>query len=146
MPHQAFNIEQKCVLLELKTLKKKIAANDYAPDLLNERDVIVSQIKVYHEQLLTSQSQLESAKKLKTNAKKREQSMRKKVEAIFTVIMGEDPDGGVRPLFSKLEWKSPCPKYRALCPLPPRDTEILTALTDDIDDPGLACHHYSKIK
>jgi len=132
--------------IKLKTLNKKITANDYSPDLLNERDVITSQIKLYHEQWLSSQSQLETAKKQKTDAKKRETSMRKKVEAIFTVFMNDDPDGGFRPLFNKLEWKSPCPKYRALCPLPPREAVILTSLTDDIDDPALVCHRYSKIK
>jgi hypothetical protein len=130
----------------MKAIKKKIAANDYSPDLLNERDVISSQIKLYHEQLLTSQSQLETAKKQKTDARKREGGMRKKVESIFTVFMVEDPDGGVRPIFSKLEWKSPCPKYRALCPLPPREADILVALTDDFDDPALVCHRYAKIK
>ncbi len=132
--------------LKMKALKKKIAANDYSPDLLNERDVIASQIKLYHEQLLTSQSQLETAKKQKSDANKRESNLRKKVEAIFTVIMSEDPDGGIRPLFNKLEWKSPCPKYRTLCPLPPHDAELLISLTDDMDDPSLVCHRYSKIK
>jgi hypothetical protein len=131
---------------KLKALNQKIQSTEYAPDLLNERDLLASQIKLYREQLATSEGQLVSSKQLMTTSKKRIESIRKKVESIFTVTMVPDPEGGLRKLLAKIEWKSPCPKYRVLCPLPEKDLKILKELRLEIDDSDLACERYTKIK
>ena len=132
--------------VKMRLIKQKLAASDYSPDLLTERDVVASQIKLYHEQFLTSENQLAEAKKRQASAAKRDMTIRKKVESIFKVTMSEDPDGGPRPIFNKIEWKTDCPKYRSLCPLPEKESLILVSLLDDIDDTDNACHRYSKIK
>jgi hypothetical protein len=130
----------------MRELRKKIETTDYSPELLSERDVLASKIKVYHEQLVNSESQIAEAKKRQLFTKKRQSAIRSKVEAIFNVEMAEDPEGLPRPIFSKISWKSECPKYRALCPLPEKDNKILVSILDEIDDAGQACMKYSKIK
>ncbi len=131
---------------KLRDVKTKLEASDYSPDLLTERESMVSKIKLYHEQLTTSEDQIAAARKKQKEALKREISMRKKIQQIFRIEMAEDPDGGPRPVFSKIEWKSPCPKYRALCPLPQQDAKVLIALLDEVDDQSQACFKYSKLK
>ena len=131
---------------KMRDVMKKLQASDYSPDLLTERDVLSSKIKLYHEQLASSEDTIASARKNQLKARKRESSMHSKIDKIFKIEMSEDPDGGPRPVFRKIEWMSPCPKYRALCPLPDKDTKILITLLDEVDDPYQACFKYSKLK
>lgn len=131
---------------KLQILNKKIQSSEYSPELLSERDLLKAQIKLYREQLATSEGQGQSSQKLLVTSKKRIESIRKKVESIFTVTMVSDPEGGARQLLAKIEWKSSCPKYRVLCPLPEKDLKILKELRSEIDDSDLACERYTKIK
>lgn len=131
---------------KLKTLKQKIQSSEFSADLISERDALTGQIKLYQEQLATSESQLKAAQKLLATSKKHIESIRKKVESIFTVTMVPDPEGGQRKLLARIEWKSPCPKYRVLCPLPEKDLKILKELRTEVDDSDLACERYTKIK
>lgn len=131
---------------KLNKLNEKIRSSEYTPELINERDMINAQLKLYQEQLTTSQSQLKSAQKLAVTSKKRIESIRKKVESIFIVTMFPDPEGGPRPMLGRIEWKSSCPKYRVLCPLPAKDAQTLKELRKEIDDSDLACDRYSKLK
>lgn len=132
--------------VKLKAIREKIQTSEYSPELINERDAVTAQIKLYKEQLSVSQGQLASSQKLLDTSKKRIESIRKKVESIFTVTMVPDPEGGPRKLLARIEWKSPCPKYRVLCPLPPKDVTVLKELRKEIDDSDLSCDRYSKIK
>lgn len=131
---------------KLKLVNKKLQSKDYGTELLAERDSLTAQVKLYHEQYMTSDSQLENAKKNMVQAKKRHGSIKKKVDPLFHSFFTDDPDGGERKLFNKLEWKSECPKYRTLCPLPAGDAEKLLSLIEEIDDHNLACHRYAKLK
>lgn len=131
---------------KLQILNKKIQSSEYSPELLSERDALKAQIKLYREQLATSEGQEQSSQKLLVTSKKRIESIRKKVESIFTVTMVPDPEGGPRKLLAKIEWKSACPKYRVLCPLPEKDLKTLKALITEVDDPDLACERYTRIK
>lgn len=131
---------------KLRILNKKLESNDYDTKLLEDRDAISSQIKLFHEQLLTSENQVESARKKLRAVKKHHDSLKQKIDKIFNASFSEDPDGGPRKLFNTIEWKSPCPKYRSLCPLPAKDAKVLTSLLDDIDDHDMACFKYSKLK
>jgi hypothetical protein len=131
---------------KMRELRKKIETTDYSPDLLSEREVLASKIKVYHEQLLNSENQIAAAKKRQVDTSMRERRLKPKIETIFKVEMSEDPDGLPRPLFSKISWKSECPKYRSLCPLPEKDVKVLITLLDDIEDVDQVCYKYSKIK
>ncbi len=131
---------------QLEAVKNKLHDTDYAPDLLTQRDHLVSKIKLYQEQLATSENQILSARQKQDAAHQRETSMRKKLNMIFKIEMVQDPGGGPRPIFSKIDWLSSCPKYRALCPLPEKDAKILIAILDDVDDPSQACFRYSKLK
>jgi len=123
-----------------------MATSEYSPELMNERDMLGAQIKLYHEQKATSEQQLALATQNLATSKRRIESIKKKVESIFTVKMSPDPEGGPRPLLSHIDWKSPCPKYRALCPLPARDVATLVSLLGDIDDSDKSCERYAKIK
>ena len=145
------SLKQSKALLEnheakLKILNKQIMTNDYDARLLDERDAISAQIKLYHEQHLTSESQLESAKKKLEATRKRHASITQKVNVIFTSSFTPDPEGRPRKLFQSLQWRSPCPKYRSLCPLPAKEAKVLTSLLDEIDDHEMACFRYSKMR
>ena len=131
---------------KLDKLNEKIRSSEYTPELINERDMVNAQLKLYQEQLTTSQSQLKSAQQLAITSKKRIESIQKKVESIFEVSMVPDPEGGPRPMLGRIEWKSSCPKYRVLCPLPAKDAQTLKELRKEIDDSDLACDRYSKLK
>jgi hypothetical protein len=131
---------------KLSTVSQKLKASEYSPNLIHERDALVSQIKLYKEQLMTTQKQLTSSQNLHSTSKKRVESIRKKVESIFNISMVADPEGGPRKLLAKVDWKSPCPKYRVLCPLPIKDVNVLKELTKELDDSELACERYTKIK
>jgi hypothetical protein len=132
--------------LKIKTLNKKLASTDYTPDLIAQKNLIATSIKLYHGQLQESENQLEDAKKLQVTTKKNLASLRKKIEAIFIIVMSDDPEGATRQIFNTVTWKSACPKYRVLCPLPEADALALVSITDDIDDHDQACIHYSKLK
>lgn len=131
---------------KLRMVNKKLESNDYDVQLLEERDAITSQIKLFHEQLLASESQLETARKKLALVTKQHNALKSKIDKIFNATFTEDPDGGPRKLFGTIEWKSPCPKYRSLCPLPAKDSKILASLLDNIDDQDRACFKYSKLK
>jgi hypothetical protein len=131
---------------KLRLVNKKLQSNDYDTKLLEERDTLASQIKLFHEQLLASESQLESARKKMVSIGKHYNSLKQKIDRIFSASFNEDPDGGPRKLFNTIEWKSPCPKYRSLCPLPAKDSKVLASLLDDIDDQDMSCFKYSKMK
>lgn len=131
---------------KLRLVNKNLQKNDYDTKLLEERDGLTSQIKLFHEQLLASESQLESSRKKLIKTNKHHSSLKQKIEKIFTVSFSEDPDGGPRKLFNTIEWKSTCPKYRSLCPLPANDSKVLASLLDDIDDQDMSCFKYSKMK
>ena len=132
--------------VKMKALHRKLESSEYSTEAIQERDMLTAQIKLYREQKATSETQLAAAQKLLLASKKRIESIHKKVESIFTVTMVPDPEGGPRPLVGKIEWKSPCPKYRVLCPLPARDAGVLRELRNEIDDSDLSCERYVKIK
>lgn len=131
---------------KLRLVNKKLEASDYETKLLEERDTLISQIKLFHEQLLAGETQLASARKKLAKITTHYSTMKQKIEKIFTASFNEDPDGGPRKLFNTIEWKSPCPKYRSLCPLPPQDAKVLASLLDDVDDQDMSCFKYSKMK
>lgn len=131
---------------KLRLVDKRLQEKDYPAELLRERDSLGGQIKLYHEQYSASEEQDRRARQDLEKTKKRHDQLRSKLEPLFQLLFTDDPDGGNRKIFHRLEWKSPCPKYRSLCPLPSEQTTKLTSLMDDIDDVDLACHRYSKLK
>jgi hypothetical protein len=131
---------------KIKLVHKKLKSKDYSTELFSERDSLAAQIKLYHEQYTSSQEQLKQANKNLVAAKKRHRKLKQKIDPIFKSYFSDDPDGTPRKLFNKLEWKSECPKYRSLCPLPESDAKALVSLVDEIDDQDFACHRYAKMK
>lgn len=132
--------------LKMKAINKKLEGKDFTPDTMAQQQLIGTSIKVYHTQMLDSLEQLELAKKKKTEINTRLAKLRKNVELLFTISMNDDPEGASRRLFNTIEWRSLCPKYRVLCPLPAEHLLILVSITDEIDDVDQGCLHYSKLK
>jgi hypothetical protein len=132
--------------VKMKAINKKLEGNDFTPDTMAQQNLIATSIKLYHTQMLDSLDQLEQAKKKKIEVSTHLAKLRKKVEQIFTITMNEDPEGSNRKIFNTIEWRSLCPKYRVLCPLPAEHLLILVSITDEIDDVDQGCLHYSKLR
>ena len=132
--------------VKLKVINKTLESTDFTPDTMSKQNQIATSIKLYHTQMLESDDQLEHSKKRLASVDSRLAKLRKKVDVIFKVSMNDDPDGGPRKIFNTIDWLSPCPKYRMLCPLPEADLKVLISITDEIDDVDQGCLHYIKIK
>ena len=132
--------------VKMRAVNKKLEGTDYTPETMAQQNQISTNIKLFHTQMLESDQQLELAKKQQSTANNQLAKLRKKVDLIFTVTMNDDPDGGPRRIFNTIEWRSLCPKYRVLCPLPAADILTLIGITDEIDDIDQGCNHYSKLK
>lgn len=71
-----------------------------------------------------------------------ELTLRRQVDRVFRFTRTEDkPDGGYP---TDLQYKSPCPKYRYLCPLPVKDVEALLLIKDN-GKPLSDCEKYASL-
>ncbi len=82
------------------------------------------------------------AEKTLAKATENEEALKKLIVKVFVFERLEDrPDGGY-PIH--LAYKSACPKFRHLCPLPREDAEKLTQIEVDGEAPD-ACVHYASL-
>jgi hypothetical protein len=107
----------------LATMQSKVAASNYDLKLAEAIDTKSGLVRTLENQDTEMKSVLVKAKENAASAKKAEQASRDEVSAVFDIIRVEKKPAkaGSRPL--RLEFKSSCPKYRYLCPLP-RDHAI----------------------
>lgn len=133
---------------QLATLQKQLQSEDYEPSLIQKRDELIAQIKLLHEQIQDQEAILAQAKKSAKASNSSYKSLNNEVSKIFHVSFVEDPEGLPRKLFHQLTWKTPCPKYRTLCPLPPSQVKTLKSIAKTVGDEeqGGNCLKYSNIK
>lgn len=131
---------------ELAKIEKKIKAGNYDPKLTERRDQLIAQIRLYHEQVVVQEEIAMTSKKSAESASQKYKDLEIQVKQIFNVAFVPDPEGAPRNLFHQLTWKSPCPKFRSLCPLPANDVAILKSLTKKVVDTDKDCEKYSSLK
>lgn len=131
---------------DLVKIEKKIKASEFDPALIERRDQYIAQIKLYHEQLQTLEGQAEDAKKAASISDRTYKEINGDVRALFQVAFTDDPDGLPQKIFHQLTWKSPCPKFRTLCPLPAAEVTVLKSLTTKISDGDGDCKKYAALK
>lgn len=131
---------------ELATVEKKMKAGNYEPALTERRDQLIAQIKLYHDQIAVQEEIVITSKKAATSSAKKHKDLEIPVRQIFDVGFTDDPEGLPRKIFNQLTWKTPCPKFRSLCPLPPKEAQILKTLAEKIGDLEGDCVKYSSLK
>ncbi len=134
--------------LELAKLEKKMKNENYDPALIERRDQLIAQIKLYHDQITSQNDAAIIAKKTAKKSLQTFKSIESDVKLIFEVSFTDDPDGSPRKIFHQLTWKSPCPKFRTLCPLPAKDASTLKTLAEKTHDQdnGGDCKKYAALK
>ena len=131
---------------DLAKVEAKLKAGNYDPKLTERRDQLIAQIKLYHDQIATQEEIVVTSKKSAASASQKHKELDAQVKQIFDVSFVPDPEGMPRKLFNQLTWKSPCPKFRSLCPLPAKDVAILKSLSKKIVDADGDCEKYGSLK
>ncbi len=93
---------------------------------------LASQAKNYHGQRAAAAANL-------ARVSAAEAVLRKSIAAVFNVTRTQDRQDGGYPV--EVAYKSPCPKYRYLCALPPADRDKLLAIKIEGETPE-ACQRY----
>ncbi len=108
----------------LTTMRGKLAGSNYDLDLAQKIDTKTGLVRTLENQDTEMKSVLAKAREDAAQARKAEQASRDEVSAVFDIVRvaGKKKQAEVtRPL--RLDFKSSCPQYRYLCPLP-RDHAI----------------------
>ncbi|NDE15987.1 hypothetical protein EBZ80_13755 [bacterium] len=108
----------------LEALRGKVAASNYDLQLAQQIDTKTGLVRTLENQDTEMKSVLAKARDDAAAARKAEQASRDQVSAVFDLVRvtGKKKQAeGTRPL--RLDFKSSCPQYRYLCPLP-RDHAI----------------------
>lgn len=138
--------QESLLNLELAKIEKKLKAGNYDPQLTERRDQLIAQVRLYHDQIIVQQEIAATSKKSAASAARKYKEVEDQVKQIFDVSFVPDPEGAQRKIFHQLTWKSPCPKFRSLCPLPAKDVAVLKSLTKKVVDMDKDCEKYSSLK
>jgi hypothetical protein len=125
-------------------LEAKTQNSEFDKDEANQLHNLRAKLKLQESLLADKKSAIaKTRERLESAAGKLERYIAK-VEPIFRIDQKKpeeaDPGYGIR-----LEFRSPCPKHRHVCPLPVADAQKLRDLTLDIEGAD-ACVKYSQIK
>lgn len=116
----------------------KAAAQGFDLDTATRIDQLEAEAKSL-EDLVNQYRELErNAARDAPHATTAEQKMKESLSRLFTVERLDDRDGEGYPL--RLDYKSSCPKYRAVCALSRDDAAVLLQLVDDTPE---ACRRYA---
>ena len=137
---------EKIYVEKLRAVETKLKNDHYDPAMLQERDMLAGQIRTFHEQALAQEESTTKLKKEASTAAELEKKLHRKLVEIFDVKFVDDPTGLPQKLFHELVWKSPCPQFRVLCPLPESHRIKLISILDDVQDQDQVCMKYSKIR
>lgn len=110
--------------------------------LANKRDEASATLQTLEAQQRDYEDLKSEAEKTLAKATENEDALKKKIVKVFVFERVEDrPDGGY-PIH--LAYKSACPKFRHLCPLPREEAEKLTQIEVDGEAPD-ACVRYASL-
>jgi hypothetical protein len=131
---------------KLGQINEQLAKENYNPELIEKRYAARAQIKVLEEQIQDQEARVALSKSERSTAERRFKILDAPVRSIFTVEFADDPEGLPRSIFAGLNWKSPCPKFRSLCPLPENQRNDLSANLTPLLPEKESCRKYSSIR
>lgn len=110
--------------------------------LANKRDEALATLQTLEAQQRDYEDLQGEAEKTLAKATENEEALKKRIVKVFVFERVEDkPDGGY-PIH--LAYKSACPKFRHLCPLPREEAEKLTQIEVDGEAPEV-CVRYASL-
>jgi hypothetical protein len=127
---------------ELASWSAKAKAESFDVDLATKRDDAAVIVKGDEDQLKTYEQEMADAKGKLGAPVAEERRLRGLIDKVFVFERLLDQADGGYPIH--LAYRSPCPKYRALCPLPPKDADRLLAITVDGQAPE-PCSRYASL-
>jgi hypothetical protein len=124
---------------ELSTIESALAKQNYDIDKASKLDMAAANARAVLDQTAEYQKMLDEAEKAVTPAHHREQDIRRQFGKVFQIETVKDSGKGGYPF--RVTYRTPCPKYRALCPLPSDQQQELQELRIDGTLPE-ACRKY----
>ena len=121
----------------------KMKREPFNSESANKREELSAQEKVIHDQINTAQDVYDHAKNSNKISQQKHSDLTQLIDKVFYRKFVPDPEGLPKKIFHKLEWKTPCPKYRSLCPLPEESAAHLKKLSQKIDDSESVCSKYA---
>jgi hypothetical protein len=114
---------------ELATIEASLAKQNYDVDKASKLDMAAANARAVLDQTGEYQKMLGEAEKAVLPARQREQDIRRQFGKVFQIETVKDNGKGGYPF--RVSYRTPCPKYRALCPLPVDQQVELEALRID---------------
>jgi hypothetical protein len=126
---------------EAKTAAVVLAKNTYDTDLASKNDAAASMARTMRAQVKDYQELLTQASQQLPAAEAAEKKLRQQILKVFNIERLPDPPKGGYPF--RITYRSECPKYRALCPLPNKEREALLEIRVDGTLPE-SCQRYAE--
>ncbi|MBM4251592.1 MAG: hypothetical protein FJ146_06445 [Deltaproteobacteria bacterium] len=114
---------------ELSTIESALAKQNYDIDKASKLDMAAANARAVLDQTVEYQKMLNEAEKAVIPARQREQDIKRQFGKVFEIEMVKDNGKGGYPF--RVVYRTACPKYRALCPLPADQQDELQALRID---------------
>jgi len=114
---------------QAKTAATALAEHSYDVEIARRNDDAASAARVMESQLKEYRTLLEEAQRRVPEVAAREKKLRDRIVKVFNIERADDATKGGYPF--RLNYRSTCPKYRALCPLPEKEREHLIEIKID---------------
>ena len=131
---------------DAKAAAAKMAGKSYDIDTASNNDMAASSSRAIHQQLTEYLKLQSQAERDVVPTRQREQTLKDQLSKVFVIEQINDPPRGGYPF--RVVYRTACPKYRALCPLPATEQDALAKFKIDGDLPE-SCRKYlgqSKIR
>ncbi len=122
--------------------KQKVDTSDYDPKLSAEETATRSRFEAVRSVLREQEGVRESAAKLAEDRTVQEKELRMRIEKVFTITQKPQPLPDIYQF--DVEYRSPCPKYRFVCPLPREHAKALREIFAGRQLPT-ACERYANV-
>jgi hypothetical protein len=114
---------------QAKTAAAALAEHSYDVETARRNDDAASAARVMESQLKEYRTLLDEAQRRVPEVAAREKKLRDQIVKVFNIERADDAIKGGYPF--RLNYRSHCPKYRALCPLPEKEREHLIEIKID---------------
>jgi hypothetical protein len=137
---------------KLEELKKKTRTGEFRPGESTERDIAAGMVMNLETDLAANEALRGPARARLAKAQSDEKAFQDKIAPVFVVrkIEPEKSANGARASKPggypwEVDWRSPCPRWRFQCPLPPEQATALRRMFEDQQGSHEACLRYASI-
>ena len=125
--------------VEAKKAADVLAKQHYDIDVASRNDAATAKVKGLRAQITDYRGLLEKTEGQLPLALTKEKKLHDRIVKVFRIDHLADQSGGGYPI--KITYRSDCPKFRAVCPLPPKEREALLEIEVDGEVPE-SCRRY----